>query len=124
MSHSTFTQTAADLEEVLGLSSLRDIGRSTEFTRRDRIITADKLVPTLLSAIGDSKVNAISDLLRSFNYDHEASVSYKPFYDRLNRDQFPVMMKACFDKCIAVLRQQTLSSLGERPLRQLDDVLI
>lgn len=34
--------------------------------------------------------------MRDFNYDHDESINYKPYHDRLNRPSFPLFMQAVF----------------------------
>ena len=62
---------------------------TTGFVIRKRTITADRFLASLLKSLGTRRVESIADLVRDFNYDHDLSVCYKPYYGKLDTPGFP-----------------------------------
>lgn len=118
------TQIAHRLKSVLGPRTLEDLGKTTEFVKRRRTITAELFTASLLKSLGSRRVESIADLLRDFNYDHDESVCYKPYYDKLDASGFPKMMRSLSETILRTLSCPVLRTLRNGPLARFRDILI
>ena len=116
--------TANDLEALIGEKNLLRLGLDTGFTQRSRSITAPRLVPCLLQSMAGGKIEAIADVKRDFNRTYGLQVKYKPFYDRLNRPEFPSLMRSLLSDCVSRLRENMLHATKDGPFAGFDDILI
>lgn len=70
------------LKQAVGAQSLRALGGSSGFVIREREITADRFVPSLIKSLGSHSVESMADLVRDFNHDHDLAIHYKPYYEK------------------------------------------
>ncbi len=103
------------LKEAIGTQVLRDLGRSSGFIIREREITADRFVPSLLKSLGSHSVESIADLVRDFNCDHDLTIHYKPFYQRLNTPCFPRLMRGVLESMLTHLSIDVLRAVLSLP---------
>lgn len=111
------------LKQAIGAQSLRAFGESSGFVIREREITADRFVPSLIKSLGSHTVESIADLVRDFNYDHDLTIHYKPFYEKLNTPCFPRLMHAVFESMLTHLCVEVLRPLCNGPLAGFRDIL-
>jgi len=88
------TEIETQLKQAVGVQSLRALGESSGFVIREREITADRFVSSLIKSLGSHSVESIADLVRDFNHDHGLVVHYKPYYEKLNTPCFPRLRHA------------------------------
>ena len=79
MHEQEITAVSEQLKQVLGRGVLRKLGDESGFVIRQRAITADRFVPSILKSFGSRDVESIADLQRDFNADHDLEVHYKPY---------------------------------------------
>jgi len=115
---------SAQLKRCIGRSKLRCVGDASGFVIRNRTITAERFVPSLIKSMGSRKVESIADLVRDFNCDHGLSVHYKPYYQRLNTPCFPRMMCSVFERMLNQLFVPVLAPLRNGPFAQFDDIVV
>ena len=117
------TEIETQLKQAIGAQSLRAMGEGSGFVIREREITADRFVPSLIKSLGSHSVESIADLVRDFNYDHDLAIHYKPFYQRLNTPCFPRLMCAVLESMLTRLCVQVLRPLRNGPFARFRDVL-
>ncbi len=96
------------------------------FCKRLRDIRPLELVASLISALGDSKVDAIADLHRTFNgihMDSSAGVAYKPFHNKLRKPGFANFMQAVACRAMVLFSKQLSTELPAK-LKQFDQILL
>jgi Transposase DDE domain len=118
------TRFEVQLKEALGRQRLRELGDDSGFVIREREITADRFVASLLKSLGSRKVESIADLVRDFNYDHGTSIHYKPYYNRIDTPCFPRLMRLLFHDLLAELATKALQPQADSKLRRFADVII
>jgi hypothetical protein len=118
------TQIVEQLKQALGRTSLRRLGDESGFVIRERTITAERFVPSLIKSMGSRSVESIADLVRDFNFDHGRAVHYKPYYERLNNPCFPRLIRDLFESMLNDLSMQVLSPLRNGPFADFEDIII
>jgi hypothetical protein len=111
------------LKEAIGAQIIRDLGKSSGFVIREREITADRFVPSLLKSLGSHSVESIADLVPDFNCDHDLTIHYKPFYQRLNTPCFPRLMRGVLESMLTHLYVDVLRPLRNGPFARFRDIL-
>src|SRR5262245_66101394 len=124
MREKELTEIEHRLKSVLGPRTLEELGRTTAFVKRRRTITAGVFIASLLKSLGSRRVESSADLIRDFNYDHQESVCYKPYYDRLDAAGFPKMMRSLSEAILRTLSCPVLKTLKNGPLAKFRDILI
>jgi hypothetical protein len=124
MLEKNLTEIVQRLKEVLGPATLREIGNDSGFVIRERTITAERFIPSLIKSMGSQKVESIADLLRDFNFDHGEAVHYKPYYNKLDTPCFPRMMRSLFECMLNHLYTQVLAPLRNGPFAKFKDIII
>lgn len=123
--HQQQLDTVSDqLKDALGRAVLRRLGEDSGFILRQRTITADRFVPSLLKSLSSHKVESIADLVRDFNFDHELAVHYKPYYEKLDTPCFPRMMKGLLESMLNTMCLSVLAPLRNGPFARFRDILI
>ena len=74
---------AEALRRTLGWKNLTARGRETRHCRRLRDVTTQRLVCSLVEALGALRVETVADILRTFNAQTGLNTQYKAFYNRL-----------------------------------------
>lgn len=123
MSIITATQ---QLTQLFDETWLNEKARQTGFCTRLRDIRPLKLIASLVSAFGDGKIDAIADLHRTFNgihMDTSAGVAYKPFHNKLRKEQFAEFMQAVACRAMALFQQQLSVKLPAK-LKKFDQILL
>lgn len=118
------SQVVQRIKDVIGVEAVRDAGFSSGFIQRERFITAPRFFATLMCSMGGRKLNSIADLTRDFNADHDSTINYKPFYDRLNTPAFPAFMQSLYQAMIQKLSQPVIVALNDGPFARFDDILV
>ncbi len=118
------TEIETQLKQAVGAQSLRALGESSGFVIREREITADRFVPSLIKSLGSHSVESIADLVRDFNHDHGLAIHYKPYYQKLNTPCFPRLMHGVFESMLRHLWVQVLEPLRNGPFARFRDILI
>ncbi|MDO6776597.1 hypothetical protein Q4591_14670 [Shewanella sp. 3_MG-2023] len=96
------------------------------FCKRLRDIHPLELVFSLVSALGDGKVNAIADLHRNFHgihMDTSAGVVYKPFHNQLRKAEFADFMQSVTCRAMALFKQELCLVLLEK-FKRFEQVLL
>ena len=71
----------AQITKVLNNLDINEIGKSSHFCARKRIIKPFELVMSLITALGDKSVNTVTDLHLYFVKLTQTDVQYKPFHN-------------------------------------------
>lgn len=108
----------------MGRATLRQLGDDSGFVIRQRAITADRFVPSLLKSLASRKVESIADLVRDFNFDHHLAVHYKPYYEKLDTSCFPRLMKGVLESMLTEMCVPVLEPLKQGPFARFDDIII
>ena len=58
------------LKGLLGGGVLKRIGEVSGFVIRQRVVTAERFVPSILESLGTGGVESLADLVRDFNLAH------------------------------------------------------
>ena len=124
MHEQELTAVSNQLKQVMGRGALRRLGDESGFVIRQRAITADRFVPSMLKSFASRRVESIADLQRDFNFDHGLAVHYKPYYDKLNTPCFPRIMMGVFQSMLTELSLPVLAPLRAGPFAQFDDILL
>ena len=123
--HEQHLTTVSDqLKEALGRTTLRQLGEDSGFIIRERIIIADRFVPSLIKSLASQKVESIADLVRDFNHDHELAVHYKPYYEKLDTPCFPRLMKGMLESMLNSMCLPVLAPLRNGPFARFKDILL
>jgi len=112
------------LKQAIGAQSLRTFGEGSGFVIREREITADRFVSSMVKSLGSRSVESIADLVRDFNHDHGVAVHYKPYYQKLSTSCFPRLMHAVFESMLTYLYVEALAPLRNGPFARFRDILI
>ena len=124
MQQQQIARASQKLKSVIAPEVLRQLGAESGLVQRARSITAERLVSSLLRSLGSRKVSALAELLRDFNADHSLAIFYKPFYERLDSEGFPKLMRAVFDKMLRAFTAAAVEPIKDSPLRSFADILI
>lgn len=81
------------ITEVLSPLKINDIGKRCGFCYRERVIKPYELVMVLVTAMGDKRVDCISDLHRYFTGLTHTDVQYKPFHNQLSKPAFSQLIQ-------------------------------
>ena len=122
MHEGKITAVADQLKEAMGRGTLRQLGDESGFVIRQRTITAERFVPSLLKTLASRRVEALADMVRDFNSDHQLAVFYKPFYEKLDTPCFPRLMKSVFLSMLDTLCLQALAPLRAGPFARFRDI--
>jgi hypothetical protein len=98
------------ITKVLNELKINEIGKRVNFCNRKRIIKPFELVMSLIAALGDKSVDAVTDLHRYFVKLTETDVQYKPFHNQLSKPEFVELMKELFAVAIKDWQQQVLGT--------------
>jgi hypothetical protein len=124
MLEAQLTEIVNQLKEAMGRPALRRLGDESGFVIRERTITADRFVPSLIKSLGSRRVESIADLVRDFNFDHGLAVHYKPYYEKLNTPCFSRLMHDVFESMLNSLCLQVLAPLRGGPFARFRDIVI
>ena len=111
-------------QAIFDADTLRHLGRVSGFCRRERRITADRFLPSMLASLTRRSTTSIAELHRDFNEDHDLAVNYKPYYDRLDTPEFPLLMKELTRRCCSEMRFNIMQSISGGPLASFNDIII
>ena len=81
------------LKLILSEKKLNKLGKETQFTQRERNVTAFQLVTAMICALGDKNTEYLSDILRYFNRLTDQNIRYKPFHNRLAKPELAELMR-------------------------------
>jgi hypothetical protein len=123
MLNPSLNEIARQLEESIGKKTMCRLGLESGLVKRQRCLTAQRLVPSLIKAMGSKKLESLADLLRAFNADYHMHIHYKPFYNRMDCQDFPKLMASVFESMLKHLYQQVLVPLQSSPFQQFDDII-
>lgn len=124
MQQQHLSRTTEQLKRVLSPELLRQLGAASGLVVRERLITAERLVPSILRSLGSRRVASLAELTRDFNADHQLAVHYKPFYEKLDTPAFPTLMQAVFDEVIRSLHSQALDAIASGPFAKFKDIVV
>lgn len=112
------------LKGLMGAYALGRVGDMSGFVIRQRVVTAERFIPSLLGSLGSRDVESIADLKRDFNLDHGTAVAYKPYYNKLDTPCFPRMMRILFELMAAAWVIKALKAPAHSKLAAFKDILI
>jgi hypothetical protein len=98
------------ITKVLNDLNINEIGKTSRFCSRKRIIKPFELVMSLITALGDKSVSTVTDLHRYFVKLTETDVQYKPFHNQLSKPEFSQLMKSLVDVALNEWQQQILGT--------------
>ena len=99
-----------NITKVLNDFNINEIGKTTRFCSRKRVIKPFELVMSLITALGDKSVDTVTDLHRYFVKLTETDVQYKPFHNQLSKPEFVTLMKSLVDVALNKWQQQILGT--------------
>ena len=119
-----FTRFAHGLKATLERERLTGLARRLGQCRRLRDVTPQRLVCSLLEALGSRRVETVADIQRAFNAQTGLDTRYKAFYNQLAKPAFPRFMRAVFQELLANLSQNVLRPMAGTALSAFEDVVI
>lgn len=124
MHEQNLTTVSDQLKNAMGRATLRQLGDDSGFIIRERAITADRFVPSLIKSLASHKVESIADLVRDFNFDQGLTVHYKPYYEKLDTPCFPRLMKGMLESMLTEMCVPVLAPLRDGPFACFRDIVI
>ena len=100
----------AQITKVLNNLDINEIGKTSHFCARKRLIKPFELVMSLITALGDKSVDTVTDLHRYFVKLTQTDVQYKPFHNQLSKPEFVTLMKSLVDAALSEWQQQVLGT--------------
>jgi hypothetical protein len=124
LNRSHVTRYADALRATLGWQNLTARGRETRHCRRLRDVTPQRLVCSLVEALGGLRVETVADILRTFNAQTGLNTQYKAFYNRLAQPEFPRFMRQVFRDILQNLSANVLRPAVGGQLAYFDDLVV
>lgn len=118
------TKIEEQLKAVLGKNALEVLAKQTGFIQRKRTVTATGFIGSLLYSLGTRKVETIADLHRDFNHHNDNFINYKPYYEKIDTEAFPEMMRILFESMLNAMCLQVLSPLKNGPFNSFRDIIV
>jgi len=118
------TKYADALRATLGWRNLTARGRETRHCRRLRDVTPQRLVCSLVEALGGLRVETVADILRTFNAQTGLNTQYKAFYNRLAQPEFPHFMRQVFRDILKNLSANVLRPAAGGQLAHFEDLVV
>ena len=115
---------AQAVRSLLGSQHLTARGRETKHCQRLRNVTPQRLVGSLVQALGAGRVETIADLRRTFNAVTGLDVHYKAFYNRLAKPAFPAFMRQVYADLLRGLAQKVLRPAAGSGLVRFTDLIL
>jgi len=112
------------LRRTLGWRNLTALGRTTRHCRRLRDVTPQRLVCSLMEALGSLRVQTVADILRLFNAQTGLNTQYKALYNRLAQPEFPRFMRQVFRDILKNLSVNVLRPAVGGKLTHFKDVVV
>jgi hypothetical protein len=122
----TIIDASQHLRQLFDENWLNKTAKQQGFCKRLRDIRLLELASSLVSALGDGKVDAIADLYRRFNgihMDTRAGVAYKPFHNQLRKAKFADFMQVVTFRAMALFKQELCLALPKK-LKRFEQVLL
>lgn len=113
-------------KQFFSADCLHKMAKTTGLIKQCREILPDQLVITLVAALSKGNYTPNADLLRQFNgmcLSPENAVAYKPYHNKLRKDEFPKFMRHLVMRAIAQFVRQQNAALPDK-LATFDDVLL
>lgn len=124
MNTSKLITAANRLKKALNPQELMDLGRQVGFARRLRLVTPDRLVTAVITALSSQRTRYLADILRTFNALTGLSVQYKPFHNQLSKDEFAKLMRGAFARILENLVLKVLEPVPGGVLGLVSDIVI
>ena len=124
MLETKITRIEEQLKAVLADNVLEKLAKQSGFVQRERIVTATGFVGSLLCSLGTRKIETIADLHRDFNHQNDIFINYKPYYEKLDTQAFPEMMRTLFESMLNVMCLKVLSPLKDGPFSSFQDIVV
>ena len=115
---------AQALKGTLGWENLTARGRQSGHCRRLREVTPQRLVCALVESLGASRVETVTDILRTFNAQTGLNVQYKAFHNRLAKPAFPHFMRQVYRDILRNLSANVLRPAADGKLAHFRDLVI
>lgn len=124
MNRSHVTRYAGALRATLGWRNLTARGRATRHCRRLRDVTPQRLVCSLVEALGALRVETVADIVRTCNAQTGLNTQYKAFYNRLAQPEFPTFMRQVFRDILKNLSANILRPAVGGNLAHFEDLVV
>jgi hypothetical protein len=108
----------------LSPQTLDRLGKEVGFLKRQRTLQPSKLVTGLLAGLSQGNVRCLSDLHRWVVRETGTDMGYRSFHDRLNSEEFPILMCATFIHAANHLVLQALRFSSSSPFNRFHSVHI
>jgi len=92
MDQKQLTITAEKFQNIFSEPRINIFGEEIGFCVRERIITPFRFVLSLTSSFASKQIETIADLHRDFNSLFKTKVTYKAFYNQMDKPHFPELM--------------------------------
>ncbi len=116
------TKLAKQLKRTFCEPALNALGKRVGFCKREREITPYRLCLGLVEVMGQSKIETIADIHRSFNALCDTDVQYKPFHNQLAKKQFPEFMRQMCERLLEQLACKALHFSHGSPFARFERV--
>ena len=100
----------AQITKIFNSLDINEIGESSYFCARKRIIKLFELLMSLITVLGDKSVDTVTDLHRYFVKLAQTDVQYKPFHNQLSKPEFVTLIKSLVDIALSEWQQQVLGT--------------
>lgn len=124
MLETKLTKIEKQLKAVLGENTLEVLAKQTGFIQRKRTVTANGFLGSLLYSLGTRKAETIADLHRDFNHHNDNFINYKPYYEKIDTEAFPEMMRTLFESMLNAMCLKVLSPLKDGPFSSFRDIVV
>ena len=124
LNRSHVTRYGDALRATLGWRNLTARGRTTRHCRRLRDVTPQRLVCSLVEALGALRVETVADILRLFDAQTGLNTQYKAFYNPLAQPEFPRFMRAVFRDILKNLSVNVLRPAAGGQLAHFEDLVV
>ncbi len=114
----------AKLKSVLSPDIVNGLGLECGQSQRLRLVTPFRLVVALLSTLANGRIQAIADILRTFNHQNEMTVAYKAFYNRLCHAGFVRFLRQLCTEMMVAFTMRMLTPKPGSPLERFTDIVI
>jgi hypothetical protein len=121
---SQYSKLSERLSKALAPATLVAIGRDAGFVVRQRDLHVPDFVASLLGTFGHGNASCLADLHRAYSRVTGTDMDYRSFYDRLDSDGFPALMKGVFMHAANHFVLQALRFLPGSPFARFSAVLI
>lgn len=118
------TTIAKATQRLFDPETVHEIAMEVGLMKRIRQILPYQLMESLLSSLAAGKVDSVAGLLRDFNADHQKSVDYRAYHDRLASKYFAPFMLKMLGTVAKMMTFSVLDWSSSSSLKNFRDIVI